>query len=102
MDQETNKPAEQNPFPTATAQKSPLAMILGVVGFIIILLGVGWYMMGMQPTAQPELAAAPSTRTTEDTAVTALSAQGSSDDVNAIDADIKASDMSSLSDINKI
>ena len=102
MDQETNKLAEQNTFPTATAQKSPLAMILGVVGFIIILLGVGWYMMGMQTSSPQEQTAVPPTSATEDTAVTALSAQGSSDDVNAIDADIKASDISSLSDINKI
>ncbi len=102
MDQETNKPVEQNPFPTATTQKSPLAMIVGVVGFIIILLGVGWYVTGMQPVSPQELTAVSPTSTTEDAAFTALSAQGSSDNVNAIDADIKASDMSSLGDMSKI
>ncbi len=112
MDQETNKPVEQNPFPAApTTEKSPLAMIVGVVGFIIILLGVGWYMMGMNPpSTEQQLSATPTTVTptpattdsTQDTAAATLSAQGSSDDVNAIDADLKATDMSSLGDINKI
>ena len=111
MDQETNKPADPNTFPTApVAEKSPLAMIVGVVGFIIILLGVGWYMMGMtnpmQPenivTAPPTAEQAAATDTTGDTAAAALSVQGSSDDVSEIDADLKATDLNSLNDIDKI
>ena len=114
MDQETKTPEAEATFPAApAAQKSPLAMIVGVAGFIIVLLGVGWYAMSslqMQQlsgdlttaTAPREQTSPAATDTSEDTAATALSTQGSSDDVTAIDADLKATDLDSLNDINKI
>lgn len=114
MDQETKTPEAEITFPPApAAQKSPLAMIVGVAGFIIVLLGVGWYAMSsltMQQlsgdltttTAPRELTPPSATSTSEDAAATVLSTQGSSDDVAAIDADLKATNLDSLNDIDKI
>ena len=113
MDQETKTPEAETTFPGApAAQKSPLAMIVGVAGFIIVLLGVGWYAMSsltmqqlsgdLTTTTAPSQTPPSATSTPEDAAATVLSTQGSSDDVAAIDADLKATDLDSLNDINKI
>ena len=111
MEPEMNKPAVENTFPAAqVAEKSPLTIIVGVVGSVIVLLGVGWYVFNMNQPQEQLGVAAPVHRevttqpapATADTAAAALSTQGTSDDVSAIDTDLKATDLNSLNDASKI
>lgn len=85
-------------------------MFVGVGAFLIILVGLIWYVYqgGLSQgneTAQlpltPKSDTAVST-TTEDAAAAALSTQGSSDAVIDINADLKATNLDSLGDIDKI
>ena len=82
MDQETNKPQEQSTFPTAQAtQKSPLAMIVGVIGFVVVLLLVGWFAMSMPK--QSEIATAVPESTNPQPATTNSVEMGTSTDTAA-------------------
>ena len=108
MDQETNKPQGESTFPAAPmAEKSSLPMIAAIIGLVVVLLGAGWFAMEMMKPTQELGTTAPvsdltATDAASDTASAALSTQGSSDDVTSIEADLKATNMSSLDDINKI
>ena len=105
----------QDTFPSApNEQKSNLSMLMGVIGFLVVLVGLGWYMLnggGMVPAvAEPTGAVSATQQATAttaaspsfDTAAAALSTQGTSDDPKAIQADLTATDLNSLGDINKI
>ncbi len=109
---------QENTFPSVgTKIGTPnYALIGGLIGLTIIMLGA-WYMMKSNvtstavPIAPPisEITTTPNnaasgstTGATPDTATAALKVQGKSDEINAIDADLKATDMSSFNDINKI
>lgn len=116
MEQEKNNPITptENAFPSAPqTEKSNLSMLVGAIGFLVILIGLGWYVFGGEKTGdvstlttpptetQSALSAVPAT-STQDAAATALSTQGTSDDPKAIEADLNATDLNSLSDINKM
>lgn len=112
---EVNSPTPTPSTSNAGAQ-TPLALI-GAGIAVLILIILGWYMMhGSTPAAdsipQPiqEQNTAPSpidnthasATTAPDAATVALSTQGTSDEVTAIDADVQATDLTSLNDIDKI
>ena len=115
MDQDQNMTPKDDAFPTAAApEKSNLSMFVGVGAFIIVLVGLGWYVMQggvmtgdmiQQPPPSPRAqtgSASTMGTSSEDAAVAALSTQGSSDDAAAINADLKATDLNSFDDVNKI
>ena len=121
-EQNTQTPMQENAFPPAVEGNNKNVFMIGGVAVIVILAGLGWYMMKSinMPTAEvaPVVATPETTQTTEqnpatsttdqtatgtqDAATAALSTQGTSDDLNSIDADLKATDLNSLNDINKI
>jgi hypothetical protein len=113
MEQEQNTSPKEETFPSAPiTEKSNLSMFVGVGAFVIVLVGLGWYVtQGMNqggvavipptaPVVEPTAVAA--TTSSQDTAATALSTQGTSDNAVDINADLKATDLNSLGDINKI
>ncbi len=116
MEQEEKNPITpaENAFPAAPeAEKSDLSMLVGTLGFLVILIGLGWYVFGggkasdvstltTPPAETGGALSAVSATSTEDAAAVALSTQGTSDDPKAIEADINATDLNSLGDINKI
>lgn len=113
MDQEQNT-TQHDGFPAASPEKSNLSMFVGVGAFIIILAGLGWYVIqggtmtgeilpSKSPT--PDTAQVKSTQTatsSEDAAAAALSTQGTSDSVADIEADLKATNLDSLDAIDQI
>jgi hypothetical protein len=84
------------------------AMLAGGVILILVLALFSWYLFnGSQPAntvPAPETGTAPQQELTQesDAATAALAAQGTSDDVAAIEQDLNATDLTSLSDVNKI
>ena len=114
MDQEQNTTAKTDSLPTAISQeKSNLSMFVGVGAFLIILAGLGWYVVQggeMKGNLFPDTPAAAAVNnqtastgtSSEDVAATALSTQGTSDSVADINADLKATNLDSLNDLNKI
>lgn len=119
MEPEQNTPTPENAFPPAVEEGSKNTLIIGGVAVVLILAGLGWYMMQSMNTVVPEepviptpevvtpVEQAPATTSAEaaatpDAATTALSTQGTSDELTAIEADLKATDLTSLEDINKI
>jgi sugar phosphate permease len=120
MDQDQNTGAgvpeatPSTPVMSDTHDKNQLMLIAaGIVVLILVILG--WYMMqGSTPApegiSQPigEQKVAPNTvsdtnaAAAPDAATVALSVQGTSDDVADIDADLKATDLTSLNDIDQI
>ena len=118
MDQNQNVPQSvqpENTFPSAASpEKSSAGMVIGVIALVVVLAGIGWFMvgqngMGMMSAPSPVVAtqptntgAASTTNITEDAAATALATQGSSDEIGAINADLKTTDLNSLNDIDKI
>lgn len=117
----TQQPQQtENAFPPATETGSKNTMLVGVIAVIVVLAGLGWYMLESMNTVPPQempVALTPETTqvatetptttevtptTTQDAATAALSTQGTSDDLTAIDADLKATDLNSLNDVNKI
>ncbi|OGZ17268.1 MAG: hypothetical protein A2494_00335 [Candidatus Lloydbacteria bacterium RIFOXYC12_FULL_46_25] len=119
MEPEQNTPTPENAFPPAVEEGNKNTLIIGGVAVVLILAGLGWYMMqsvNITPSEEPAIPApeavmpieqAPATTGTEaavapDAATTALSTQGTSDELTAIEADLKATDLTSLEDINKI
>lgn len=115
MAQDQNMTPKDDAFPTAVApEKSNLSMFVGVGAFIIVLVGLGWYVMQggvmtgdmiQQPAVSPKAQTSNSSTmgtSSEDAAAAALSTQGSSDDAAAIDADLKATDLNSFNDVNRI
>jgi hypothetical protein len=122
MDQDQNTPAgvpeatPPTPAMSNTDGKNQLMLIGGGIAILILII-LGWYMMqGSTPApesiAQPigEQKVTPNTvsdanapaAAVPDAASAALSAQGTSDDVADIDADLKATDLTSLNDIDQI
>jgi predicted metalloprotease len=91
-------------------------MLIGAGIAVLILVILGWYMMQGSTPAAPGIAqpiqeqkVAPDTTSNTNTSVAvpdaatvALSLQGTSDDVADIDADLKATDLTSLNDIDQI
>lgn len=114
MEQEQNSAPKEETFPSApTTEKSNLSMFVGVGAFVIVLVGLGWYVtQGMNqvgisviPPVAPIVDTTPTAvvaTTSQDAAATALSTQGTSDNAVDISADLKATDLNSLGDINKI
>ena len=121
MEQEQNTsgaPAPTNsPFLSASGDKNSTMLIgVGVVVLIIILLA--WYMMqGSSMTTENPTPTAPQVQNTAptptessnmesgmaaDSAAAALSTQGTSDEVSAIEADANTTDLTSLNDIDTI
>ncbi len=103
MDQNQNTLAPQG---GSVGKNNSSLIVVGGIAAVIVLLGIAWYMMRMNQDgaampAQNGIAQTEATPT-EDAATTALSTQGSSDEVGAIDADIKATDMTSLNDVNTL
>ena len=112
----TPEPVEENAFPSAgTANAtSNYALIGGLVGLAVIALGAWYTMKGSTPevapvapfvpeivvTPTPE--ATPTTEVAPDAAVETMKVQGTSDELGAIEADLNATDMGTLNDINKI
>lgn len=119
METPATPPPRENAFPDAMEKSgaSNYTMIGGLIGLAIIGLGA-WYVMkgDTAPTAAPTVPVAPeivvtppqtqetavATDTATDTAAATLKTQGTSDDLNAIDADLKATDLNALNDVNKI
>ncbi len=115
MDQEQNMIPKDDGFPTVmSTEKSNLSMFVGVGAFIIILVGLGWYIAQSGiPTANFTGKASPQTgvqnslivgksSSTPDVATVQLETQGTSDDASAIQADLKATNLDSLGDISNI
>lgn len=114
MDQEQNTTAKADSLPGAISQeKSNLSMFVGVGAFLIILAGLGWYVAeggAIKGDLLPEAPLATSTNTgtttistaTDDAAITALGVQGSGDAIADINADLNATNLDSLNDINKL
>ncbi len=102
------------PANTATSSSG---MLIGGVIVVLVLLGFAWYMMkedgediavpapttttGTTPAETPETQAQ-AEEVKAEAAATALATQGSSDDMSAIDADLQATDHSSLNDADKL
>lgn len=85
---------DENQNEGAPAGGNPL--VWGVL-VVIVLLGLGWYFMGNRAELpQTDDAAA------IDPATQSLSTQGSSDELADIEADVVASDFSSLEEIDQI
>lgn len=116
-EQNTQTPIQENAFPPAVEGSNKKVFMIGGIAVVAILAGLGWYMMQSinMPTTEVAPAVAtpeqqnPATTTTDqtatgtqDAATAALSTQGTSDDLGSIDADLKATDLNSLNDINKI
>lgn len=120
MDPEQNTQTQENTFPATEAERSNKNMILiGGIAVLVILAGLGWYMLksiNMTPPLDTPAPLAPETApitpeaTTDeqnsaaipDAATAALSTQGTSDELGSIEADLNATDLNSLNDINKI
>lgn len=110
-------PTQENAFPSADAKTgtSNYALIGGLIGLVIIAIGA-WYVMkgNVTPevvTSAPEIVVTPppqtdtvvaGTETAPDATEAAMKVQGTSDEIGAIDADLKATDMGALNDINQI
>lgn len=107
MDPEQNNISGNNGLPTATngASKGP-GTITAVVAIVIVVLAVlGWYVIG-QNALTPNVMEQTGTETTSATVVDAptesLGAQATTDDMTSIEADLKATDLDSLGDVNQI
>ncbi len=76
--------------------------VVGTIAVGAVLLLVGYIMNTKQ--GSPEIAKAPvqNTAARGDSATIALASQSSSDDLTSISADLRATDMNSLNDIDKI
>ena len=105
-------PQENSAFPKSGTGDSKSSLVLvGVCAIILILVLLGWYMM-RQTQIQEEVIPIMETPTAEgaataeeasaEAAVVALDTQGTSDEVAAIEADLQATDFSSLNDTSKI
>ena len=121
MEPEQNTSTPENTFPSAPAEASKNTLLVAGIAVVIIVAGLGWYMLQSVSTEVPVESTPLSPLTTEtsgammaattsldasastpDAATAALSTQGTSDELGAIDADLKATDLNSLSDINQI
>lgn len=99
MDQDTN-------IPVPTGHHRTLGNIIAGLSLLIALLVGGWFIFMQQndagsPAATP-LDTTGTTSTEVDTATAAFQVQGTSDEISAIDADLQATDLNSLNDINRI
>ncbi len=104
-------PETSTPFPQngAGENKSSL-MLVGACAVVLALVLLSWYMMKQSQTEV--MVPAMETTTTEqtaaneaasaDAAVKAMETQGSSDEITAIEADVTASDFSSLDNTSQI
>ena len=116
MDQDTTttEAAAGTPVMAAATQKTVAyqlgkGAIYGMIIFGIILFGAIAVALSNQKTVEIAMQPEPALKTvasantaTADTATAALSVQGTSDTVSDIEADLNATDLSSLNDINKI
>ncbi|OGZ06249.1 MAG: hypothetical protein A2845_00380 [Candidatus Lloydbacteria bacterium RIFCSPHIGHO2_01_FULL_49_22] len=99
MDQDTN-------IPVLAGHHRTLGNVIAGLSLLIALLVGGWYIFMQQydagsPAATPsDTTGAASTEV--DTATAAFQVQGTSDEISAIDADLEATDLNSLNDINSI
>lgn len=102
MDQDTNTQA------VTTGNHRTLGNVIAGLSLLIAALLGGWYLMQKSSVEMvvenaPVTTGGASTIVTEvDTATASLGKQGTSDEVAAIDADLKATDLGSLNDVNKI
>ena len=99
MDQDNNKPA---------GNSSTIILIGGII-LVAVLAVLGWYMLQEQggegvalPSTETSQTQTPLTTEESDVATEALSAQGTSDETTAIEADLNMTDLNSLNDINQI
>ena len=113
MDQEQNNTAGGTVLPPATtgADKNSNSMMGIAVLVIVLLVALAWYFVGQnQDTVMPmpgmmeesSMEIANPEVPAVDEATVSLEAQGSTDDVSSIEADLNATDLDSLGDINNI
>ncbi|GEM_PF-2321651 len=108
-------------FPEAKSENGTSKTVIIAVIVVIVLVGVIWYALRMNKSAPikedtPTEQTTPTESTTEatptqsagteesapDTATAALSAQGTSDELGDIDADLNSTDLTTLGDVSKI
>lgn len=93
MDQEKN-----------TGNGASMTPVIGGLVLIIVLAAIGWYALKGKEAVAPESLPVVKTAVVPqpDTATEALKVQGTSDAVPDIKADLKATDLNSLNDIQRI
>lgn len=109
-----SKPVQENAFPSATEKTgtSNYALVGGLIGLVIIALG-GWYLMMRNDTQTvapivvpsiPENVATPETipQNEPDPVTNTLKVQSTSDELTSIEADLNATNLGALKDINQI
>lgn len=114
MEPEQNTQAPENTFPPAVEGDNKNTLIIAGIAVVVILALFGWYMLqSINTEVSAPIVLTPETPNTaqiteqapvatEDAAAVALSVQGTSDELSAIEADLNATDLNSLNDINKI
>lgn len=112
MEPEQNTQAPENAFPPVAEGGNKNTLIVAGIAVVAIFALLGWYMLQSIETEAPvaPIVLAPETppiseqtpAIAEDAAAAALSTQGTSDELPEIEADLNATDLNSLNDINKI
>lgn len=109
---EVTPPADNSPFPkSGSVENKSSLMLVGACAVVLALVLLGWYMM-KQSQMQEEIVPIMETTANEqtsgaetasaDAAVAAFEAQGTSDEVAAIEADLEATNFSSLNETDQI
>lgn len=80
-------------------EKNTMMLIGGGVAVIVLVL-IAWLMMGQNNATPAPGGVVQSPVSLTDPAAASLSIQSTSDEITAIDADLKATDLNSLNDIN--
>lgn len=103
MENNQNPESANNPFPASAggSERSNLPLIGGVL-VVLALAGLAFFLMtGMKQGGQTSMMETDTTQQAvaqDETAVAALSQQGTSDELSAIEADINATNLDSVSE----
>lgn len=93
---------EQNQNVGSKKQEKPIGSIIGIIIIVLIIILAGFYILGNKTTNESDSGGLPQNPTIEDIAGTpdaareALTNTSTSDDINAIESDINATDLSGL------
>lgn len=107
---QTGGAGTNNAFPSSeTPKSSGSTLVIGVIVLLALIAG-GWFMMNQNASPAGTPTETPTVATTEtmpsaaadEAAVKVLSTQSDSDEVAAIDADLKATDLNAIGDPSKI
>ena len=98
MEQEQN--TSTNTTPGGGGGEKNIMMLVVVAAAVIVLVLIAWFMMGQNNGTPVPTDATQSPVSLTDPAAASLSTQSSSDELAAIDADLKATNLNSLNDIN--